>query len=389
MTREIRPPHVAGLLPAYVNGTLTLPMAADVRTHLDACPPCHAELLDWEAVGAAARAAAAHVPAPSRGLMDRAWMKIDRAESEPAVAPAWRKLRQMMWPRRPATALRLGAGALAAVVASVMLVALGGARANGLFSLFAPKQFSAVPLSFKDLSSLADLSQYGTFTPPLPAQPQLVADAAAASAASGMAVLTPSWLPQGVQPSTTFAVIAGRSASFTFDAAKARTAAAAQGKSLPAMPEDVDGTTLQVTTSSAVIAAHDETSGDGNAESGGALLPASFPKLIVAQTSAPSVTSDGAAAATLEQYLLSQPGLSPELATAIKALGDPGNTWPVPVPINLAAAHPVHVQGVSGLAVGDSTGIGGGILWQKDGVIYAVAGSQTEKDLLAVANALR
>jgi hypothetical protein len=389
MIRADRSRHLEGLIPAYVNGTLDIAEASEVRGHLEVCPVCEAELLDWEAVGAAARAAAAHVPAPSRGLMDRAWMKIERAESDPRVTPSWRKHLPIMFHRRRGFALRFGAGALAAVLAAVMLVAFGGVRANGLFSLFAPRQFSAVPLSFEDLSSLADLAQYGAFAGPAPAQPQQAADAGAASAASGMTVLTPSWLPQGVQQPAGFVVLPGNSASFTFDAAKARAAAAALGKSLPDMPQDVDGTTLQVSTGAAVIAAYNETAAGGDVDTGGAFRTSSLPKLIVGQTAAPTVTSDGATAATLEHYLLSQPGLSPELAAAIKALGDPANTWPVPVPINLAAAHAVHVQGVSGLAVGDSTGLGGGILWQKDGVIYAVAGSQTEKDLLAVANALR
>jgi hypothetical protein len=110
--------------------------------------------------------------------------------------------------------------------------------------------------------------------------------------------------------------------------------------------------------------------------------------LVIGQSTAPVVTSSGVSATDLETYLLAQPGISPDLANAIRAIGDPTSTLPIPIPISKATSHTVQVQGVSGVSVADSTGLGGGIIWVKNGIVYGVAGTFSENDLLAVANSL-
>ena len=64
-------------------------------------------------------------------------------------------------------------------------------------------------------------------------------------------------------------------------------------------------------------------------------------------------------------------------------------TVPVPVPAELAISHPVTVQGVQGLFVGDNTGIAGAVIWQKDGMMFEVIGSFNESQALAIANSMR
>jgi hypothetical protein len=201
-------------------------------------------------------------------------------------------------------------------------------------------------------------------------------------------------------------VIGGQSASFTFSAAKAQATAARKGQKLPSMPANVDGSTIQVSTGSAVLAAYGGGSASyskadptivANMKIKEAQKPGSTdaaeamngPMLIVGQTKAPTVSSSGASVADLEAYLLAQPGISPDLAAAIKAIGDPTTTLPIPIPIGKAVSHPVQVQGVTGLSVADSTNIGGGIIWEKNGMVYGVAGSFDENELLAVANSLQ
>jgi hypothetical protein len=48
----------------------------------------------------------------------------------------------------------------------------------------------------------------------------------------------------------------------------------------------------------------------------------------------------------------------------------------------------VRIAGVDGLAVGDSTGIGSIVIWQRDGIVHAVAGALTEDEVLSVADSL-
>ena len=111
--------------------------------------------------------------------------------------------------------------------------------------------------------------------------------------------------------------------------------------------------------------------------------------LFVGSAKAPTVGSDGASVTEIQSYLLAQPGISPALAAQIRAIGDPSSTLPIPIPVGQAAAKNVSVHGVSGLFVGDSTGLGSAVLWQQNGLVYVVGGTLTEAEVLAVANSLR
>jgi hypothetical protein len=142
-----------------------------------------------------------------------------------------------------------------------------------------------------------------------------------------------------------------------------------------------------------VVAAYGEGAGTGQKSVKGSRVSraelGALPALVVVQARRPTVESTGASVADIESYLLAMPGISPALAAQIKAIGDPASTVPVPIPLNMATASTVSVDGVSGLAVGDNTGLGGGVIWQKDGMVYGVAGPLPIDQVLAVANSLR
>ena len=146
------------------------------------------------------------------------------------------------------------------------------------------------------------------------------------------------------------------------------------------MPAGLDGTTVQLQTGQVFNAHYEAAHAKGSGR-------APFFELVEAP--APRVTSTGASLDVLERYLLSMPNVSPKLAEQIRALGDIRNTVPVPVVIDKQSAKRVAVQGVEGLAVGDNTGLGAGVMWQKNGIIYAVAGPISMDDVLTVANGLR
>lgn len=273
---------------------------------------------------------------------------------------------------------RLLFAAAAAVLAAVVFYAPLRSYAEGFLTIFTPKQFVAVPVAESDLSNLPSLQDYGTFAQPSYQESVRVDSAEAASALSGMRVLVPAGLPAGVQTVPRYEVMPGRSATFTFSAEKAQAAAAARGEQVPPMPANIDGSSLQVIVGAVVLATYPGPDAD---------LP--FPGLIIGQATAPLVLSTGLSVEELQQYLLAQPGVSPGLAQAVRGLGDPTTTLPIPIPLDMAAAHPVQVQGVIGLAVADSTGLGTGIIWEKDGLVYGVAGPLPESELLIVANSLR
>jgi hypothetical protein len=172
---------------------------------------------------------------------------------------------------------------------------------------------------------------------------------------------------------------------FTFDAAKAAAAAAKAGKSLPKMPSGMDGSKLTVTVGPAVI----EVFGNLNSSAASDPTQLNLPQLIVGESTAPVVTSSGVTTKQLEDYLLAQPGVSPQLAAAIRAIKDPSTTLPIPIPVQYATSKTVPVQNVQGLALGDNTGLGAAVIWIKDGTVYGVAGTLKQDVVLDLANHLK
>ena len=296
-------------------------------------------------------------------------------------------------PRPRATSGWLRGLAAAAAVALVAgALALSGA-ADSILKIFEPKSVVGVPVTQGDIKTLGQacagleldqcLGAYGTFTwttPPHPTEPRTLAEA---RAAAGFTPLAPSELPKGVSGQPRYAVINRSEATFTFSADAARATAARMNRTAPPMPANIDGSKLFIAGGPAVVQIWG-TGGSANSTGGSAL-----PTLIVGQTRAPTVSSDGVTVAELQSYLLQQPGVSPQLAAAIRAIGDPSSTLPVPVPAELAVSHPLTVQNVPGLFIGDNSGIASAIVWQKDGMMFEVIGSLTEQEALAVANSLR
>ena len=272
-----------------------------------------------------------------------------------------------------------------AVLAFAVVLALVATAAANVSQIFAPTQVQAVPVSVADLQTLPDLSTYGTFASSKEPTPQIGVSKADAEQIAGFSAPTVRSLPSGVSTSITYAAVSQTVATFTFSAAKAQAAAAAQGKTLPPMPAGMDGSTITLTAGPALIEIYGELPQNPSASDASQL---SLPALIVAESRAPVVTSTSVSASQLEDYLLKQPGISPQLAADIKALRDPSHTLPIPVPIQYATSSNVTVQGVQGVALGDNTGAGAAVIWIK-GNIFFVGGTLKQSDLLTIANQLR
>jgi len=234
------------------------------------------------------------------------------------------------------------------------------------------------------MQALSQLSAYGTVTWTKQPQPQIVTSADQAQTISGLPVPKVATLPTGVSSTVTYAAMGQATAVFTFSSAKAAAAAAQAGKTLPALPAGIDGAQLTVTVGPALA----EIYGNMNQAGSSDVTQAGLPQLIVGETSAPVATSSQVTVVQFENYLLSQPGISAELKAAIKAIGDPSTTLPIPIPVQFATSSTVTIQGVQGLALGDNTGVGAGVIWIKNGVVYGVVGTIKRDDAVNVANQL-
>ena len=343
------------------------------RRHYTDCAACQARN---KAMADDAQATATMLSAPELKLDVATAFK--RVQTAPAAKPRFGFSLPVL---RPSTRPMFAGFGAAAIVVALAITAFAN-----ILPLFQPKTVQPVPVSFADLQSLSSLSAYGTLTWSTKPQPQVVLTAADAKAISGLDV--PAFkLPAGVSSTVTYAAMPKAVAVFTFDAKKAADAAAASGKSLPKLPSGIDGAKLTVTVGPAVV----EVFGEMNAGSGTGSSPQdiNLPQLIVAKSAVPVVTSTQVTAKQLEDYILSMPGVTPELAAAIRSIGDPATTLPIPVPVEYATSSKVSINGDPGVALGDNTGLGSGVIWIHKTNVFVVAGSIKQSVAVDIARNLK
>jgi hypothetical protein len=344
---------------------------ADAR-HLETCTDCKTR---YGTVSQDARAISSLMTAPE--------LKVDvasalrRVRTAPAARPRFGFRLPMMRPGSRPVVL-----AFATAVAAVALLVTAIAQDSNTFT---PQTLTPVPVTLADMQSLSQLSAYGTITWTKQPSPQIVTNAEAATAASGLPVPKVASLPGGVSSTVTYAAMGKATAVFTFSKDKAAAAAAQAGKTLPALPTALDGAQLTVTVGPAVAEIYGNFS---KPAAGSDITQANLPQMIVGETTAPVATSSQVTVVQFENALLAQPGISAELKAAIKAIGDPSTTLPIPIPVQFATSSTVTIQGVQGLALGDNTGVGAGVIWINHGVVYGVIGTVKRDDAVSVANQL-
>lgn len=351
-----------------------LAMAAFEQAHYENCPDCRGrfETIADESRATAVLFAVAAFQAEPRQALARLTARIREEESSRpvrwhervlAASPAWRRV----------------AGPLMAVALAVALLA--GFSATGvlpsLIKVFEPHSFVPVSVSPSGLPGATLLDFGATSWTPGPPKAEAVGDATGARTLSGLPVLMPSALPPGVFGPVSYGVIGHTTGSLTLDAARLRASALSNGVNVKPMPSALDHSTIYVSGGPALIELWGATAGGSG---GGA------PTLVIAQTRVPTVESTGASTQQLEDYLLSQPGVPPELAAQLRAIKDPSTTLPIPIPAGFATTKPVSINGVQGLLI--DAGLAAGVVWEKGNVIYAVGGQLTPDQVIALASSL-
>jgi len=340
--------------------------------HLDGCAECKSR---YEAIAGDAHSIATLLSAPEVKVdVAAAYSRVMRApQAQPALGLRLPMLRPMSRPMSLAFVAAVAAAAVAVVAFA----------AGGFF--FQPTKVQPVPITLSDLQALSQLGEYGTLTWTTEPNLQVTPSAADAASVSGLQPPTVSKLPTGVSSTVTYGAMSKAEATFTFSAEKAAAAAAASGKSLPKMPASMDGAKLTITIGPAV----GEIYGNLSQPSSTNATDIKLPQLIVAKSVSPTVSSTQVSTKTLEDYIVSLPGISDELKKTITAISDPSTTLFIPVPVEYGTSTAVKVQGVDGVALGDNTGVGSAVVWVKDGHVYAVAGSIKQSAAIEIANNLK
>ncbi len=343
------------------------------REHLDHCDRCGRRALGI--AGDAARATqlfagpAAEVPSTEAAL----------ARLRQRITAGGADGRGVLTTPPRAAARRWAIGLIAAPVVVAGLVV--SANAAGWLSIFSPTKVAPVAVTVGDLNGLPDLSAYGhmhigDF------HPRAVAGGAAAAAATGLRPLQPS-LPTDVPAQVRWEVVDHGSATFTLDAATAAAAAARAGRAAPTIPAGLNGTSVTVDAGPAMVAVY-----GGGPTAATDQLAANPPTLVIAEGVRPTASTNGATLKQLEDFLTAQPDVSSQLAAEIRAIGDPASTLPIPVITGVMTSQTITIDGVQGVVTGDSTGLGTAVIWEKDGVVYAVGGLLSQSEVVDIARSL-
>jgi putative acetyltransferase len=279
---------------------------------------------------------------------------------------------------------RVVALALAATMACALAVlAFPAARsyATSLLEELRPARLVAklvAPHARLDLNAI--LGPYATYHwdgySAAPRRGPLVASPADAQRWTGFRVRVPVDVPGELAARRRAYVLAGGAWTYRFDRARA----ARHGAHLP---RSLDGATI-----SAAFATHAELRyGDGRVLD---VIPGfAKPALVVFEAPVPIVTVRGATLASITRWLESDPGVPRSAADDVRRFADPLLALPVPVRADREHAANVVVQGAPGIAVSTAFGASNVVVWQKDGVVYAVGGTYPLDRVLAIANSLR
>lgn len=307
--------------------------------------------------------------------------------TEPAVDVAAAYERAVMrgsstawsWPRG------LSGLAVAAAVVLVLFFTPLGSRALQFLTIFEPQQFAPVAITDRDARQMRLIPYLRTFgiLRSQRSQERQVADLVAARDLLDFSPRALPSVPVTLRNPVGYVVLPPSIVTYTFSAAKTRAYELRYRRALPPMPPGLDGTIVRVETGWALVTTYGNMPKDFRS-AGHRFAEA----LVFAQARVPRATSTGASIATLENYLLSMPNVPPDVAQQLRAITDPQTTLPVPFRIDRQQAANVDVDGVRGLSIGDQTGLGSSIMWQKNGIIYFVAGPLKQSDILDLANTL-
>jgi len=321
--------------------------------------------------------------------MDDQFLRDLKAQPNPEFAARLRATLRALPPNAvarvaPAAGFRkwFAAAASIAVVGFAFTLPPVQAAAEAFLDLFRVKSFTGVQFDPGRLQTLEssgfDPGQMFGSVEPLTPEPQPVsyATAADASAAAGIHVRVPAWVPQGYT-STGFMGTSEMAARITLNTAGLQALLDALGLADVELPQGLDGQAATVRVPPVVTQTF--AYGDVN--------------LVVIQARSPDVSFPaGIDISKLAYAALRVLGMSRDEAYRMSVTIDWRSTLIVPIPSRAAAYRPINVAGNEGLlitGVAQDDHIGGVLMWSDGEQTYAVAGAVGSEELLEIAQTLQ
>jgi len=303
-----------------------------------------------------------------------------RTLAQPAHPSLWTTMRwriEMAKQRMMAGRWRPAAIGLTALVLVAVLFSFAPVRdaAADFLGVFRVRKFAVIPVDLAQLEQLEDLEGMleGVLGEPTflrePGDPQAVADAGEASALAGFHVRVPSALPEGATRRE-FTVQEGPAARLEIERDTMQALLDVLGLEDVTLPP-VDTMTMEADIPAMVLQEY-RLLGNG--------------RISVHQSLSPTATlPSGVDPALLGEVMLRLLGIPAEDAQRLAQTIDWTSTLVIPLPTDVVRSREVEVDGVTGLWLEerseryppDVT-----ILWQRDGVVYMVNGSNVDRTLL-------
>lgn len=368
---------------AYLDGELLLVDQVALQEHLNLCSVCLSVVSRLQAQASLVRGALAQADASTQPSSRAAWARFQARHLASARHPLrwrlrtmWQNLRTRTW--RPALAGSL----LVALVISVLAIAPLRTAASEFLGIFRVRKFAVVsfdPARVRDLAS---------FEEQVFAQPEVgnlnpveVGSAEEAGRLAGFHVLVPTHVPARWGEHTPRIGVTGATVARTrVNLVAARALLQMAGLPTDAIPADRD--VVEVTAQIPPIVT--------------LTYGAGADSLVVIQAKSPEVSvPEGIDLTRVGEVGLQLLGLSPQEARRLSQSIDWATTLVIPVPQDIASVREVTVRGVPAYLIhGSSEGPDGvsyvaALVWEADGLLYAVMGDAGMAELIEVAESLR
>ncbi|HEV2124295.1 MAG TPA: hypothetical protein VGW38_16180 [Chloroflexota bacterium] len=406
-----------GMLKALLDGELSAAWQETIREHATGCGACNERLsrlrLDGALVqgrlqllGGAPAGGAAYVgdfPAlpprpPVAAVLARAKKQEDVRERIATAARRWLRptaSRPVPW---------AAGAAAAAMLVGVCSTPVGQSFAQGVFQSLRVQRVQPVAIDVSALRVLPiddvhDLSKLGTYSGPK--EPKIrVASVAEAARSTGLALRAPAQLPGSLGNTRSIYVSEPVDFSMTYDGAKIVQTAREMGVSDPALEAELrtlNGVTVKGSVPAAAafiygappIGGATTNSANSSAKPRQADGAAGADRQVVlfAQLKSPSLeVPQSVNVDRLRELLLKSGAVPPALANQLLAIQDWKTT--LPIPIVRGTSKQVSVDGTTGTLVTGEAPVPA-LIWQKNDVLYVLAGSLSEADLLNAARSLQ
>ncbi len=384
-----------GLFVALRDDELSTSERVQAQTHLLQCADCSADEREVRATGEEvyslfATLKPAAVP-DTRQAFAALQAKINderRTTDLNIVALSGKQAQRSFRSAQKHMRLRWAMIAVAAALIAAILLPNAGVLANQFLSLFHVQKFQPVQIDadqvtqslYKNLNNFGNVhvAMANTDVPTHPTRAQV-------EQYIHFPLLTPSVLPSGVANTPQYHIFAGTRGTFTFDAAKARAAMRQMGDGNVRLPAQLNGAVYTITVAPGVAIQYARAcqSDDAACRNQKQLGLVEVPSPMVQGTNANALND-------IRAFMLALPHLSPDVRDLWQSVDIQSGTIPLPLPTAQTNVARVSIQGVSGVLMVDSSIKYGGVIWQKNNIVYAILTNTSEgASILATANSLR